>query len=78
MILTLMKWRLICGHAMHFWNQLKENYALSDVNDNLEVYPHLNLTNRLSQVQIAAFLGISPEFLSRLRNRQSKTPKAKS
>lgn len=41
-----------------------------------EVYPHL--TNRLSQVQIAAFLGISPEFLSRLRNRQSKTPKPKS
>jgi CRP-like cAMP-binding protein len=42
----------------------------------LEVYPHL--TNRLSQVQIAAFLGISPEFLSRLRNRLSKPPKPKS
>jgi CRP-like cAMP-binding protein len=42
----------------------------------LEVYPHL--ANRLSQVQIAAFLGISPEFLSRLRNRISKTPKPKS
>lgn len=40
-----------------------------------EVYPHL--ANRLPQVQIAAFLGITPEFLSRLRKRLSKTPKAK-
>jgi len=39
----------------------------------LEIYPHLN--NRLSQVQIAAFLGITPEFLSRLRNRRSKASK---
>jgi CRP-like cAMP-binding protein len=39
----------------------------------LEHYPHL--INRLSQVQIAAFLGITPEFLSRLRNIKSKTPK---
>lgn len=39
----------------------------------LEIYPHL--VNRLSQVQIAAFLGISPEFLSRLRNRRSRPPK---
>lgn len=36
----------------------------------LEVYPHL--TNRLSQVQIAAFLGITPEFLSKLRAKRSK------
>jgi CRP/FNR family transcriptional regulator, anaerobic regulatory protein len=42
----------------------------------LEVYPHL--ANRLAQVQIAAFLGITPEFLSRLRNRLSKPPKSKS
>lgn len=42
----------------------------------LEIYPHL--VNRLSQVQIAAFLGITPEFLSRLRNRLSKAPKPKS
>ncbi len=42
----------------------------------LEVYPHL--VNRLSQVQIAAFLGITPEFLSRLRNIRSKTAKSKS
>jgi CRP-like cAMP-binding protein len=32
-----------------------------------------NLTNRLSQVQIASFLGITPEFLSRLRNRQVRS-----
>ena len=38
----------------------------------LEIYPHL--VNRLSQVQIAAYLGITPEFLSRLRNRRSKSP----
>jgi len=36
----------------------------------LETYP--NLVNRLSQVQIAAYLGITPEFLSRLRNRRTK------
>jgi CRP/FNR family transcriptional regulator, anaerobic regulatory protein len=35
-----------------------------------ETYPHL--VNRLPQVQIASFLGITPEFLSRLRNRRSK------
>jgi len=40
----------------------------------LQTYPHL--VNRLSQVQIAAFLGITPEFLSRLRNRRSKTSKS--
>lgn len=40
----------------------------------LELYPHL--TKRLSQVQIAAFLGITPEFLSRLRNIRSKSPKS--
>ena len=39
----------------------------------LEVYPHL--MHRLSQVQIAAFLGITPEFLSRLRNKRSKAAK---
>ncbi|HNP23966.1 MAG TPA: Crp/Fnr family transcriptional regulator [Panacibacter sp.] len=42
----------------------------------LERYAHLN--NRLSQTQIAAYLGITAEFLSRLRNRLSKAGKAKS
>jgi CRP-like cAMP-binding protein len=40
----------------------------------LELYPHL--TNRLSQVQIASFLGVTPEFLSRLRNNRSKAAKS--
>ncbi|MFI5154271.1 MAG: Crp/Fnr family transcriptional regulator [Chitinophagales bacterium] len=37
----------------------------------LNIYPHL--INRVSQVHIASFLGITPEFLSRLRNKQSKS-----
>lgn len=36
----------------------------------LETYPHLS--QRIPQRQIASFLGVSPEFLSRLRNKQSK------
>jgi CRP-like cAMP-binding protein len=36
----------------------------------LENYPHL--TNRLSQAQIASYPGITPEFLSRLRNKLSQ------
>jgi CRP/FNR family transcriptional regulator, anaerobic regulatory protein len=42
----------------------------------LELYPHL--ANRLSQVQISSFLGITPEFLSRLRNTRSKPKSPKS
>ena len=37
----------------------------------METYAHL--VNRLPQTQIAAFLGITPEFLSRLRNRRIKS-----
>lgn len=36
----------------------------------LENYPHLQ--NRLSQVQIASYLGVTPEFLSRIRSRIAK------
>jgi len=36
----------------------------------LNNYPQL--LNRIAQVQIAAFLGVTPEFLSRLRNQRSK------
>ncbi len=42
----------------------------------LETYPHL--LTRLSQVQIAAYLGITPEFLSRIRNRMAKGPRENS
>lgn len=37
----------------------------------IDTYPHLS--NRLPQTQIAAFLGITPEFLSRLRNKRVKS-----
>jgi CRP-like cAMP-binding protein len=40
----------------------------------LENYPHLQ--NRLSQVQIAAYLGVTPEFLSRIRSRLAKGEKS--
>jgi CRP-like cAMP-binding protein len=39
----------------------------------LETYPHLQ--SRLSQVQIAAYLGVTPEFLSRIRSRMAKGDK---
>jgi len=41
-----------------------------------EIYPHL--ATRVSQVQIASFLGITPEFLSRLRNKRTKANRSKS
>jgi len=39
-------------------------------NSFIQNYAHL--TQRIPQTQIASFLGISPEFLSRLRNKQTK------
>ncbi len=48
-----------------FSSTAEERYQLF-----LESYPHL--LNRLSQVQIAAYLGITPEFLSRIRSRMAK------
>lgn len=38
----------------------------------LDTYPHLS--NRLPQTQIAAYLGITPEFLSRIRNSLVRKP----
>lgn len=54
-------------------NRLLQNIsstAEDRYNSFIEVYPHLS--NRLPQTQIASFLGITPEFLSRLRNRHVK------
>jgi CRP-like cAMP-binding protein len=48
-----------------FSSTAEERYQLF-----LETYPHL--LNRLSQVQIASYLGITPEFLSRIRSRLTK------
>ncbi|MEI9920912.1 MAG: Crp/Fnr family transcriptional regulator [Bacteroidota bacterium] len=48
-----------------FSSTAEERYQLF-----LETYPHLQ--SRLSQVQIAAYLGITPEFLSRIRSRLAK------
>jgi len=42
----------------------------------LDLYPQL--INRLSQVQIAAFIGVTPEFLSRIRNIRTKPKPTKS
>lgn len=54
-------------------NRLLQNIsstAEERYNSFIEVYP--DLSNRLSQTHIASFLGITPEFLSRLRNRRVK------
>ena len=51
-----------------FSSTAEERYQLF-----LETYPHL--LNRLSQVQIAAYLGVTPEFLSRIRSRMAKADK---
>lgn len=48
-----------------FSSTAEERYQLF-----LETYPHL--LNRLSQVQIASYLGVTPEFLSRIRSRMAK------
>jgi CRP-like cAMP-binding protein len=64
---------LLENHFMHqqqrmtqlFSSTAEERYQLF-----LDTYPHL--LNRLSQVQIAAYLGVTPEFLSRIRSRMAK------
>lgn len=70
---------LVENGFIHLQNRLLQNIS-STAEERyasfLELYPHL--VNRLSQVQIASFLGISPEFLSRLRNKKSNAGKSKS
>lgn len=51
-----------------FSSTAEERYQLF-----ITTYPHL--LNRLSQVQIAAYLGVTPEFLSRIRSRLAKSDK---
>lgn len=51
-----------------FSSTAEERYQLF-----LETYPHLQ--TRLSQVQIASYLGVTPEFLSRIRSRMAKGDK---
>jgi CRP-like cAMP-binding protein len=62
---------LIENGFIHLQERLLQNIS-STAEDRylsfIENYSHL--TNRLPQTQIAAFLGITPEFLSRLRNKQ--------
>ena len=64
---------LLENSFIHMQDRLLQNIS-STADDRyqsfLDTYPHL--VNRLSQVQIASFLGITPEFLSRLRNRRAK------
>ena len=70
---------LIENGFIHLQNRLLQNIsstAEERYESFIELYPHL--ITRLSQVQIASFLGISPEFLSRLRNRKSNAGKSKS
>jgi CRP-like cAMP-binding protein len=57
-------------HQQERLSQLFSSTAEERYQSFLETYPHL--LTRLSQVQIAAYLGVTPEFLSRIRNRMAK------
>jgi CRP/FNR family transcriptional regulator, anaerobic regulatory protein len=67
---------LLENHFMHQQErmaQLFSSTAEERYQSFLETYPHL--LTRLSQVQIAAYLGVTPEFLSRIRGRMAKGDK---
>jgi CRP-like cAMP-binding protein len=67
---------LLENHFMHQQErmaQLFSSTAEERYQSFLETYPHL--LTRLSQVQIAAYLGVTPEFLSRIRGRMAKSDK---
>lgn len=54
-------------------NRLLQNISISAeerYNSFLQTYPQL--ANRLPQTQIAAYLGITPEFVSRIRTKQTR------
>jgi CRP-like cAMP-binding protein len=53
--------------------QLFSSFAEERYQSLLKNYP--SLVSRLSQVQIAAYLGVTPEFLSRIRHRIAKGEK---
>lgn len=67
---------LIQRHLSSYQERLYKNIAVPAQERYLsfvEKYP--GLVNRIPQRQIAAYLGISPEFLSKVRGRLSKKPK---
>ncbi len=67
---------LIENGFIHLQERLLQNISSTAEERYQSFLEHYHyLINRLSQVQIAAFLGITPEFLSRLRNIKSKTSK---
>ena len=57
-------------HQQERLSQLFSSTAEERYQSFLETYPHL--LHRLSQVQIAAYLGVTPEFLSRIRGKLAK------
>jgi len=57
-------------HQQDRLSQLFSSTAEERYQSFLETYPHL--LTRLSQVQIASYLGVTPEFLSRIRAKMAK------
>ncbi len=57
-------------HQQDRLSQLFSSTAEERYQSFLEAYPHL--LTRLSQVQIASYLGVTPEFLSRIRGKMAK------
>ena len=64
---------LLENHFMHEQERLGQLFS-STAEERYQFFieNHPRLVTRLSQVQIASYLGITPEFLSRIRNRLAK------